>query len=69
MLYNIEEVAKIFNVTVRTIHRWKDEKGLKHFHVGGVLRFSDENIEEFKKLHAQEGLKDEPILSEEVKAG
>lgn len=52
MDYNLKkkEVAKMFNVTEKTIDNWRRTRGLKSISITpNTVRFSIEDVEEFKK--------------------
>jgi len=45
---SIREVAKIFNVTERTVQRWIANGDIKYIKVGGTVRITDEEIKRIK---------------------
>lgn len=49
--YNLtaEDVAKNFNVSKRTVYYWAASKGLPCTRIGTLVRFSEEEVEEWRK--------------------
>lgn len=46
-MLTIEEVAKLLKVTDRTVRRWIDDGKLKALKIGGVIRVTEEDYNEF----------------------
>jgi len=44
-MLNAEEVARIFGVSIRTVHSWKATGKLPFCKIGGTLRFHPDDIE------------------------
>lgn len=44
MLLDIQEIAKMFKVHVRTIRRWIDTKDMPTIKIAGTLRFDPEDV-------------------------
>lgn len=42
-----EDIAKIFNVSLQTVRNWFEKKGLPGIKLAGVLRFNEEDVEEW----------------------
>lgn len=49
--YTIKEVAKMFKVSSTTVRSWiYEQKKLKAYKVGGAVRISQTDIDNFKKV-------------------
>lgn len=46
-LYTIKEVAEYLKVTTDAVHKWVRSGKLKAFKIGGVVRVSKSNLEDF----------------------
>ena len=45
----VKEVAKMFNVTERTVRNWMSKRKIQYIKIGGVVRISDEEIQKIKE--------------------
>ena len=41
------EAAKIFNVTKHTLAKWRKEKGVAHYNLGGRIMYAESDLEDF----------------------
>lgn len=49
--YTMKEVAEMFKVTEMTVRNWiYDQKILKAYKIGRVVRITESDIEKFKKV-------------------
>jgi excisionase family DNA binding protein len=48
-LYNVSEIAKMFNVSVSCIYKKAEVGEIDSIKIGSALRFSDQNINKFLK--------------------
>lgn len=43
----VKEVAELFNVSVGTVNRLMNSRKIAFFHIGGLIRFSEEDVKQF----------------------
>jgi excisionase family DNA binding protein len=43
----VKEVAQIFNVSVSSVNRLMDKRKIPFFKIGGSIRFSDEDVNQY----------------------
>lgn len=53
-MLNADQVAKIFGVSVRTVHGWKARGKLPFAKIGGALRFHPDDIERLSNTFRHE---------------
>ncbi|MFN8114490.1 MAG: helix-turn-helix domain-containing protein [Bacteroidia bacterium] len=46
VLYSTEEVAKIFNVSIRTIQNWRDKGQINFSQINSVIVYQKKDIDE-----------------------
>ena len=46
-LYSVKEVASILNVSVSAVRKWILEKKINYKKIGKLIRFTDEDVENF----------------------
>lgn len=50
----VKDVSAYFGVSARTVMRWIASRRLRHFKVGHFIRFSQADLEEFKRKSIRE---------------
>lgn len=52
MLLTINEVSQILKISVPTIYRWVHKKEIPYIKLGGKVRFSDSELQQFIKKNS-----------------
>lgn len=67
----VENVSEHFGVSIRTVRRWLKSTDIPHRRVGGIIRFSIDEVDEWMKDRAEaasDPTPDEQEVWEEVRA-
>lgn len=52
MLLTINDVSQILKISVSTIYRWVHKKKIPYIKLGGKVRFSDSELQQFIKKNS-----------------
>lgn len=51
-LYNINDLSKLLKISTSTLYRWVHKKEIPYIKLGGKVRFSDSELQQFIKKNS-----------------
>jgi excisionase family DNA binding protein len=53
-MLSVKEVSSLFHVSQQTVRKWVRDGELRCFHIGDVVRFSEDHVKEFIKTNERQ---------------
>jgi len=56
-LFTVRQASNYLNCRVKTVYQWVSQRKLKNIKLGGLLRFRQEDLDEFIQKNVRESIK------------